>query len=223
MLTLNAQPLNTAPFTLEFRPTMLAIAGWTGRKEDTVRRHIAELAELGVHPPEQIPTIYRIPTSLLTTNSEIEVTSRKSSGEAEFCLLDCGDEIYVTVGSDHTDRDLETADVKLSKQVCAKPISSICWLLSDIADHWDAIILRSFIRIDSMICRYQDETLAEILPPENLLTLINGQRARPQVSALFSGTVPIIGQIICSEFFRAELHDPILKRTLSCAYTIKQV
>ncbi len=34
-----------------------------------------------------------------------------------------GDELFVGVGSDHTDRKAETINVSLSKQMCAKPVS----------------------------------------------------------------------------------------------------
>ena len=37
----------------------LVIAGWTGRDEAALRKHIKELAEIGVKPPRTTPIFYR--------------------------------------------------------------------------------------------------------------------------------------------------------------------
>ena len=36
----------------------LVIAGWTGRDERSLRKHIRELEELGVKPPKTTPIFY---------------------------------------------------------------------------------------------------------------------------------------------------------------------
>src|SRR6266404_9669518 len=89
----------------------LTIAGWTGRNPVAVQHHIDELAAIGVAPPKLIPTLYRISRDLLTTEPIIETVGNSSSGEAEFCLFNVDGQLYVAVGSDHTDRALETHDV----------------------------------------------------------------------------------------------------------------
>ena len=97
----------------------LIIAGWTGRDEAALRRHIRELEELGVKPPKTTPIFYRVAAHLLTHASEIQVSGPDTSGEVEFVLLAKPDGLWVTVGSDHTDRKAETIGVSLSKQLCA--------------------------------------------------------------------------------------------------------
>ena len=44
---------------MAFQPTELVIAGWTGRDEAALRKHIEELAAIGVKPPKTTPIFYR--------------------------------------------------------------------------------------------------------------------------------------------------------------------
>ena len=113
----------------------LVIAGWTGRDEAALRRHIRELEELGVKPPKTTPIFYRVAADLITQASAIQVSGPDTSGEVEFVLLARADGLWVTVGSDHTDRKAETVGVSLSKQLCAKPICRDAWRYDEIKDH----------------------------------------------------------------------------------------
>ena len=94
----------------------LVIAGWTGRDEAALRKHIRELEEIGVKPPKTTPIFYRVSNDLITTASAIPVSGPDTSGEVEFVLLNTSSGIRVAVGSDHTDRKAETIGVSLSKQ-----------------------------------------------------------------------------------------------------------
>ena len=67
----------------------------------------------------------------------MQVTGEESSGEAEFVLVKDAGEVYVGVASDHTDRQVETYGITVSKQMCDKPCSNTLWRLSDVAGHWD--------------------------------------------------------------------------------------
>ena len=103
---------------MTFQPAELVIAGWTGRDEAALRKHIRELEEIGVKPPKTTPIFYRVAASLFTLADEIQVSGPDTSGEVEFVLMK-GEELRVAVGSDHTDRKAETIGVSLSKQLCA--------------------------------------------------------------------------------------------------------
>ncbi|MFM0224337.1 DUF2848 domain-containing protein [Paraburkholderia dipogonis] len=197
----------------------LTIAGWTGRNPEAVQHHIDELVAIGIAPPKQIPTLYRVARALLTTEPVIEAVGASSSGEAEFCLFNTDGQLYVAVGSDHTDRALETHDVALSKQVCAKPLSGDCWRFDEVEDHWDQLILRSFATTDGIERLYQEGSVAELLHPRELLSRIGVPFDHGNV--LFGGTVPVKGTMTGAGFFRVELHDPVLGRTLACEYQIK--
>ena len=121
------------------------IAGWTGRDQVALQKHIAELEALGVKPPASTPIFYRVAASRLTTAPVIEVTGESSSGEVEFVLLHHGGRLWVGIGSDHTDRDVETYNITVSKQMCEKPVSGEFWEISSVAEHWDSLVLRSYV------------------------------------------------------------------------------
>ncbi|MBI2358252.1 MAG: DUF2848 family protein [Deltaproteobacteria bacterium] len=96
---------------IKFSPQRVIIAGYTGRNQQEVRAHIDELAAHGIPAPAEIPTVFRTTLDRLTTAPDVEVLGGHTSGEAEVVLLVRGDEIWVAVGSDHTDRDLEKLNI----------------------------------------------------------------------------------------------------------------
>ncbi len=99
----------------------LVIAGWTGRDTEALEAHIAELEAIGVPRPPSVPCFYRVSAGLLTTSDEIQASGPDSSGEVEFVLYGSDQGMLIGVGSDHTDRRVETYDVTVSKQMCLKP------------------------------------------------------------------------------------------------------
>src|ERR1700744_298268 len=118
----------------------LVVAGWTGRDSATVEHHIAELQAIGVARPRTVPCFYRAGANLLTNEETIDVTGSDSSGEVEFVLVSLPQGLYVGVGSDHTDRKVESYGVTVSKQMCPKPISRELWPFTEMKDHWDALV-----------------------------------------------------------------------------------
>ena len=100
------------------------VAGWTGRDPAKVRHHIDELAAIGVPPPSSVPVYYRVAASMVTQADRIEALGIESSGEVEPVLFDTGTELLVGLGSDHTDRALETHSVAAAMQICAKPVAA---------------------------------------------------------------------------------------------------
>jgi Protein of unknown function (DUF2848) len=58
---------------------------------------------------------YRATAGLLTQNDCLEVLGPDSSGEAEPVIVSTVDGLWLTVGSDHTDRKAEAQGVALSK------------------------------------------------------------------------------------------------------------
>ncbi len=121
------------------------MAGWTGRSEASVARHIAELAEAGVAAPSRVPIFYRVGANLLTTSPAIDVVGKDTSGEIELVILEVGGRRYVGVGSDHTDNKMEAHSVALAKQLCPKVMAPELWPLEDVADHWDSLELSAFV------------------------------------------------------------------------------
>src|SRR6476619_2936412 len=130
---------------MTFHPAELVIAGWTGRDEAALKKHIRELEEIGVKPPKTTPIFYRVSASLFTYADEIQVSGPDTSGEVEFVLLRTSNDLRIALGSDHTDRKAETIGVSLSKQLCAKPVSRESWAYEDVKAHWARLTLRSWI------------------------------------------------------------------------------
>lgn len=199
----------------------LIIAGWTARDTVATEHHIAELEALGVARPAETPTFYRVAHHRLSQSPVIEVTGEATSGEVEFVLLHCDGALYVGIGSDHTDRQLETVGVTVSKQVCDKPIGREFWPLEEVLDHWDQLVARAHVVIDGQRHLYQEGRLAALLPPHELMARYDGATGLPPQSAMFGGTLSAIGGVRAAEAFEGEIEDPLLNRTLSLRYDIE--
>ena len=199
----------------------LVIAGWTGRDRAAVDHHIAELAAIGVKPPRAVPCFYRVGASLLTTATSLEAVGGDSSGEVEFVLVSAGDGVWVGVGSDHTDRKVESYGVTVSKQMCPKPVGPELWRLADLEDHWDRLVLRSHVVRAGRRRLYQEGSVSRMLAPRDLIARMPASPAAlPAGTAMFCGTLPVQGDIGGGERFEIELEDPVKKRALSHAYTV---
>ncbi|MBN8942740.1 MAG: DUF2848 domain-containing protein [Rhizobiales bacterium] len=206
----------TATFTIDHA----VIAGWTGRDPVAREKHIAELEELGVKRPATTPVYYRVAASRLTTAGRIEVSGRESSGEVEFMLLAAAGVTYVGVGSDHTDRRVETYDVTVSKQMCEKPVAPELWLLDDVKDHWDRLILRSWATIGGGRVLYQEGPVDTMLPPEAIVGGHAGRGPLPDGTAMFGGTLAARGGIRAADRFDFEIEDPVLGRHIRHGYDV---
>ncbi len=191
--------------------SQLIIAGWTGRDEIALRKHIRELEEIGVRPPKTTPIFYRVAASLFTHADEIQVSGPDTSGEVEFVLLQEG-ELRVALGSDHTDRKAETIGVSLSKQLCAKPVSKESWRYAEVKPHWEKLVLRAWA--DGTL--YQEGPVTAMRSPEDLL----GRYPLRPGWAMFCGTLAAKGGIRPSKTFRMELEDPVRNRKLAHEYRI---
>ena len=218
MLTLTLQKESPEQQRLTLRQVI--VAGWTGRDAKAVAHHIEELKALGVKPPSQTPLFYRCSVSRVTQATSIEVLGPGTSGEAEFLLLKHAGALWVGVGSDHTDRDLESYGVAASKQICDKPIGSEFWRYDDLAPHWDQLRLRAYAVNSGKRELYQDGTLAAMLPPADLMSRYGGNSDLPDDTLMFCGTLAAIGGIRPAERFECELEDPVLKRRIGCGYDI---
>ncbi|VVE53691.1 DUF2848 domain-containing protein [Pandoraea commovens] len=195
----------------------LIIAGWAGRDRHAVEHHIAELAALGVRRPSTTPCFYRLAPALLAQDDAIDVVGETSSGEAECVLVRHGDELFVSIGSDHTDREVEAYGVTVSKQVCAKPVAREAWRFADVAAHWDQLELRSWVTRAGERRLYQEGTVAGLLSPQELMAKL-GPDGLPAGAAMFCGTLAAIGGVAGGEQFEIELHDPVLGRTIRHRY-----
>jgi hypothetical protein len=216
--------------SMAFEPRQLVIAGWTGRDVAVLNAHIDELAALGVAPPKSVPIFYRVSADLLTPHGRVQMVGREASGEAEAVLWKHDGALFVGIGSDHTDRALETVGITLSKQLCAKPISTTVWPWQEVAAHWDELILRSTLPRSGETNQaaprsgetYQEGSVGGLRRPDDLLALYE-EREGPvgDGTVMFCGTLPVHGGIRFADEMALELEDPVLRRSLRHSYKVE--
>jgi hypothetical protein len=210
--------------TLEAEIKVLVIAGWTGRDAEAMEKHIRELEKLGVARPASMPVFYRVSASRLTQSNWIEVPGRDSSGEAEFVVLLHKGESFIGVGSDHTDRKVETYGITVSKQMCDKPVAPTLWPFADVQPHWDKLILRSWIDENGSRVLYQEGSISTMLDPETLLELYRKENEPlSDGGMMFCGTLSALGGVRYSPGFAFELCDPVLERTITHSYRVQNL
>lgn len=210
---------------IDFGVKRMVNAGYTGRDQESVRKHIEELRREDISAPDSIPQAYEVISELIYLDDEIEVVGDKTSGEAEFVLLCAGRDVYVGVGSDHTDRELESVSIIKSKQVCPNLMSKQVWNLADVRKDWDEMVLRSWVKNDQgEKILYQEAQLSTIMTPEDLMAFVKNRIGVKDLDGvvIYSGTVPIIpDKINYKDYFEVEIYNPRNGKRLSCAYKIK--
>ena len=208
---------------ITFSYTRMVNAGYVGRDQKEVRRHINELAKKGIPGPKETPTLYPIIQRNLVMDNKIEVYGNETCGEVEYVLLvENKNKIFVGVGSDHTDRHLEEIDIPRAKQICPNVVSRRVWPLTEIRDHWDNLLIEATVKIDGREMVYQKGTLALILDPDTLLEFVTSKIKSPLENMIvFSGTIgSLTGGFVFGSQFTAKLIDQKLNRSLSLSYEI---
>lgn len=209
-------------------PHQLVIAGWTGRDAAGIQHHIHELELIGVPGPSSVPLYYRASASLLTQASTIEVLGDQSSGEAEPVLFFAADEWWLTVGSDHTDRKVETYSIAVSKQMCPKPVAALAWRWSDVADYQDELQLCSRILEDGQWVDYQRGTFAAIRPLNSLRDSCYPAGVAPAGCFVSCGTLGALPNaqglgIRPAAQMEIEIRDPRRQRSIVHRYSVQSL
>lgn len=202
----------------------LLIIGYAGRDMEKTMEHIKELEEeLGVPAPKNIPTIFQCSNLLLTQEEDLQFIGNRTAGEIEYVIVLIDGKKYIGIGSDHTDRELESVSVLKSKQVCPKPIGLDIWDYEEVKDHWDEIKLVSTQVVDGKEVLYQDGSLADILMPDKILDELYKRVGNIKNSIIYSGTVPLLDGFKYGQVFKGEMIDPKLNRKLSLKYNIIEI
>jgi hypothetical protein len=199
------------------------VAGWTGRNREALEKHIRELEELGVARPASTPIYYRVSAARVTTDPVIQTTGAASSGEVEFVLAQWGGQMWVGVGSDHTDREAETYNVTVSKQMCEKPIAGAFWRFADVSAHWGKLVVRSYIVENGARVLYQEGSVEAMLDPAVLIEGYAGKTQLDEDSVMFCGTFAAKGGIRPADIFEFEIEDPVLARKISHSYQLDKL
>lgn len=200
------------------------ILAFTGRNIKKTKERIKELEDkLGVVSPAKIPSIFECSLELLTQSKDVKFIGDHTSGEVEYVIFVKGEKIYISIGSDHTDRKLKSVSLEKAKQVCPKPIGKELWDYSDLKNHWDGIRLISYQIIDGKEVKYQGGTLAEIFPVEEVLEVLRKRVGDIDNSIIYSGTVPVIDGFKYGESFRGLMVDDVLGRKIEFAYKVSVI
>lgn len=205
----------TEPVTIR----QAVVAGWTGRDKAAMEHHIVEVEAIGVKRPSKTPLFYRVGTQRLTTASSIEALGDDSSGEVEFVLVRVGGRLWVGAGSDHTDRKVESSSIPVAKQMCDKPVAPTLWTFESVVDHWDELVLRSWIYENGQKVVYQEGTTAGLLRPEVLMKQFAGGELADG-TLMFGGTLAAKGGIRPSAKFEFEIADEKNGRRIAHGYEI---
>lgn len=205
--------------TLPVEVRRLLVAGFTGREQEEVARHVEELRAFGAPAPETTPCLFVLDPALLTAADRISVTGTFTSGEVEPVVVVHEGARLLAVGSDHTDRDVERRSLADSKHACPKVISTGCVPVERIAD-WDAVTLTSWADDDPT--PYQQGTLRALLGLPDLEARLRPLGATlTDGDVLFMGTVPVTGgELRPADRFRATLRVPGLDTDLTIDYRI---
>lgn len=198
----------------------MVIAGFTGRNQEEIRAHIDELAAEGIPAPDRIPSFYSVPIDRLTTEEALSTTSEQSSGEVEPVLLFVDGAVWLTVGSDHTARDVEREGIEASKRACAKVLGRTAVRCTTDTFDFDALRLESWARHEGEWLPYQSGDAGQILPPESLLNDPELGGARDGL-ALFLGTIALKTEtFVFADAFSARLEHPSWPRPLTLDYKV---
>ncbi|MHC4986796.1 MAG: DUF2848 family protein [Planctomycetota bacterium] len=194
--------------------------GSATRESATARPHQEEVAEAGIFIAFDVPAprIYPIANHALTTEVEIGVQGAESSGEVEI-VLHMGDRLYVGVGSDHTDRALERTSIPWSKQACPNVLAPAMWPFEDVRDHWDDMVLRSWV--DGRL--YQEIGVSAFLHPDRILEIL-AERVRELPARdymVFMGTIASVDKALgFGKTWSFEMADPALSRKITHGYRV---
>lgn len=191
-------------------PRRVILGGYSARSAEVRERHIAELREIGIEPPDRVPAFWHVSPRLLTTGSEIHVQGDRTSGEIEYALIQHGGRTYVAAASDQTDREFERHSIPRSKQLCEKVLSSEVVPLNEVVGQWDELVLGSEVAADGADWRpYQHSELAAMLNPAALVRAAVGTDVLPDDTVLLSGTIPLLDGVTRYEpHFRGSLAVP---------------
>ena len=211
--------------TVSFEIKKSACIGYSGRNQEMVKKHIDELALEGIAPPPSVPMVYPVSDVLVTQNEEIQVLGAKTSGEVEFVLLINNKGTLVTVGSDHTDRELEGYSIPYAKQATPKPVAKEAWVLDDVLDHWDELQLTCEIHFNQEWEVYQTGSITAVMSVGQIIDFAKSRNVVDEEgTVLFCGSVPIAGGTFkYGDAYRLTIQDPVLHRSIHHEYRVEDI
>lgn len=195
--------------------------GSATRDPATAVAHQQEVAESGIHIAFDVPAprIYPIALHALTTDEALFVQTDRTSGEVEI-VLHMADELYVGVGSDHTDRAMETVSIPGSKQACANHLATTMWPYEEMRHLWDDCVLRSWV--DGRL--YQEVGVDAFLAPDDVIAVLRErvENVPERDFTVFCGTIVSVDKALgYGADWRYELEGP--GRRIGASYGVVDI
>ena len=213
--------------------TIGSVAGarFSSRDVEGRRKELDEMMERETHfttATRTNPSIFRVGRYLLTQHPEFEVQGPLTGGEAEVVAIRVGEEMFISVGSDQCDRELDPLFPDKPKQMCPHPIATTAWPYDEVRDHWDSLRIYSEVTVSGHTVPLQDCALSELVDLEYLLAM-DAVKALLDPMFLYCGSAPFLDSVAetvsqqglpeetamgIGETFLARLHDPVLERAI---------
>ena len=206
-------------------------ARFSSRDVDAMRRQLDEMiAREGRYSAatRTNPAIFRIGRYLLTQADTFDVQGPLTGGEGEVVAIRDGRDVFVTVGSDQCDRELDPLFPDKPKQMCPHPLASVAWPYEEVHAHWDNLRVYSHVKVRGHTIPLQDCPLSELVSLDDLLAM-DVVQSLPDPMFLYCGSAPFLdsaaGKInefhlpaetrlgVGEEFF-VRLQDPVRGRTI---------
>lgn len=210
----------SGPRLLRLAPSRIYNLGSATRDKISAEAHQEEVADIGVKIAfdRPAPRVYPMDPAIVTTADRVGVLNDQTSGEVEIVLV-VTDDLYVGVGSDHTDRILEKTSILWSKQACANVIAPRLWRFAEIADHWDQC--RLTMEYDGR--PYQDVAVGVFLQPARILEILKQRLLHMPARdyLVFCGTYATVDKKLhFGTRWSFAMRDAVLGRAIEHAYTV---
>jgi hypothetical protein len=152
----------------------VSMARFTSRDLEGTRKKLDDMiAQEGRYSAACLanPSICRISRYLLTQDAEFDVQGALTGAEGEYVVIRIGNEVFISVGSDQCDREIDGIFPDKPKQMCPHPIARTAWPYAEVRDHWDKLRIYSELTCQGCTLTLQDASLATLVDCEYLLAM----------------------------------------------------